>query len=385
VHALVEERVRALGPVQHPELRGPEDGRFLHGDSVASSPFLLRHTASGWEVNCGYAHGLRAVGAEFTLLDEEGGARVVAVRQVLPESALVDPVGWQPGPEERESVYGVTPSALAFPPATVTVTGEPGAVHLLSEALAGEPSLSTGGDGLPLRVEERDGWARVSGGAGHPVPVLPLRSPADAARIADCLAHIARWHHLRDLDNPDPWLSSLVRVTVEGTLVGSVGHSADGEIVCAYAPDGREPQVTVRIHNHSDRQLWCVLLNLTDSYGASPHLYEGEFIGEGLVGLARRGEPVWLRLPPGRALVRGAFARDWLKLIVAENELNIAPFRLSAWSPDAPSGARGGADPADGAGLVRLTAPRGSRDAGGPAHDVGRWGTAHVVVRTEVP
>lgn len=381
VHALAHERVRALGLPQHPELRGPENGRFLAGEALDISPFLLRHTAAGWEVDCGRAHGLRAVGAEFTVLGDDA-SRTVVVRQLRPESALVEPVGWQPGPAERESVFEVTPSASAFTPAAVTLAGEPGAVHLLSTALAGEPLLALGGEGLPLRVDSGGGWARVSGGGGHPVPDLPLRSVADAARVVDCLAHIARWHHIRDLANPDPWLSSQVRVTVERTWTGSLWHSADGEVVCRYTRDGREPQVTVRVHNDSNRQLWCVLLDLTDSYASSPHLFEGEFVGAGRAGSARGGEPVWLRLPPGRALVQGAFARDWLKVIVTEKELNLAPFRLPAWSPEAPTGAR---EVTAGGGVLRLTAPSDGREAGRVTHGVGRWGTTQVVVRTQVP
>jgi hypothetical protein len=233
-----------------------------------------------------------------------------------------------------------------------------------------------------LRVDAGGGWARVTGGAGHPVPDLPLRSAADAARVVDCLAHIARWHHIRDLTNPDPWLSSQVRVTVEETRVGTVRHAADGEVVCGYTRDGLEPQVMVRVHNESRRRLWCVLLDLTDRYASSPHLYEGEFIGGRRVGVARGGEPVWLRLPPGRALVRGAFTRDWLKVIVTERELNLAPFRLPAWSPEAAAGSRVGGGRG---GVLRLTAPPDGRNAGGVGRGVGRWGTAQVVVRTEVP
>ncbi|WP_405649610.1 caspase family protein [Streptomyces sp. NBC_00019] len=383
VHTLAEERVRTRTPFQHPELRGPEDGGFLSGAAVATGPFLLRHTAHGWEVNCGQAHGLRAAGAEFTLLDGPASRKAV-VRQVHPESCLVEPEGWQPGETDRHLAHPVTPSAVAFTPAAVTLAGDPGAMQLLSAAMAHVPVLAHGGDGLPLRVDAAGGWARVSGGAGHPVPELPLRSRADADRVVDCLAHLARWHHILDLHNPDPWLSSLVRVTVEETSVGRVTHCADGEIVCGYTLTGREPQVMVRIHNQSHRRLWCVLLDLTDRHACSPHLYEGDFVGPGRAGLARRGEPVWLRLPPGRALVRGAFARDWLKVIVTENELNLAPFRLPAWPPETPEeGERAHREPAVD-GLLRLTTPSHRRDAGGPAHDVGRWGTAQVVVRTEV-
>ncbi|MEU5489453.1 caspase family protein [Streptomyces sp. NPDC020196] len=392
VYSLTEERVRSRNHAQHPELRGPDHLRFLYGDVLPASPFLLRHTVSGWEINCGYAHGLRARGAEFTLVDEVGevGARMpgeprtVVVRAVRPESALVEPVGWMPGRDDLTTVHGVTPSALAFPPAAVTVVGEPGAVGMVTAAVDGAPMLSTSGHGLPLRVEVSGGSAQVTGGDGHRVDPLPLRSPADAARVADCLTHIARWHQLKDLANPDPWLSSLVRVTVE-PLVGDLWHTATGEIVCSYTRDGREPQVMVRIHNDSPRMLWCVLLDLADDYESSPVLFEGDFVASGFAGMARQGEPVWLRLPPGRSVVRGSFARDWLKVIVAESELNLAPFRLPSWSPDAPGAGRGGAAPGSGGGLLRLALPPGARTAGGPAHDVGRWGTASVLVRTVLP
>ncbi|MFE2166928.1 caspase family protein [Streptomyces sp. NPDC059447] len=385
VHSLAEERVRSRFHAQHPELRGPEHMRFLYGDALSAAPFLLRHTVSGWEVNCGYAHGLRAEGAEFTLTGDGGSRRprvprTVVVREVRPESALVEPAGWTPRQEDLTTVHEVTPSALAFPPAAVTLIGDPGAVGMLRAAVDGAQMLSDGGHGLALRVEARSGWARVTGGDGHPVDPLPLRSPVDAARVADCLTHIAHWHRLKDLANPDPWLSSLVRVTVE-PLVGDLESTATGEIVCSYTRDGREPQVMVRVHNDSPRDLWCVLLDLTDDYESSPALFDGDFVASGGAGMARQGEPVWLRLPPGRSAVRGSFARDWLKLIVAENELNVAPFRLPSWSAKAPGRSEGGV----GVGPLRISPPEVDRTAGGPAHDVGRWGTASVLVRTELP
>ncbi|WP_406485052.1 caspase family protein [Streptomyces sp. NBC_01563] len=390
-HALAEERVRSRHHAQHPELRGPEHLSFLHGDALPVPSFLLRHTVSGWEVNCGQVHGLRSVGAEFTLAEEtddgrSGGPRVVVVREVRPESALVEPAGWTPGRDDLTTVHGVNPSALAFPPAAVTVVGDPAAVAMVSAAVARAPMLSTGGPGLPLRLEAGGGVARVTGGDGHPVDLLPLRSSDDAARVADCLSHIARWHRLKDLTNPDPWLSSLVRVTVE-PLVGDLWHTATGEVVCSYTSSGQEPQVRVRVHNDSPRTLWCVLLDLADDYESSPALFEGDFVAPGHAGTARQGEPVWLRLPPGRFLARGSFARDWLRLIVAENELNVAPFRLPAWSPDAPGPGRGNVGPqgGDAGGLLRIAPPPVGRTAGGPVRDVGRWGTVAVPVRTVLP
>ncbi|MGW8990364.1 caspase family protein [Streptomyces zhihengii] len=389
VHALAEERVRDRTHLQRPELRGPATRRFLHGEETHDSPYLLRHTARGWEVNCGGAHGLSSPGAEFTLVEPAAPTpRLVRMREVRAETSLAETVGWQPSADDLATVHPVRPSALAFPPAAVTVTGPPGDVRLVEDAVGASPMLAAGGPGLPLLVETGDGRATVSGGAGHPVAPLPLRSPADAARVADCCAHIARWHHLHDLRNPGTSLSSLIRVRVD-PLVGELRRTATGEIVCSYTTDGREPQVRVRIDNLWVDELWCVLVNLTDGYAASPHLYEGDFVGPGRAGHARGGEPVWLRLPPGRAVVSGASTRDVLKVIVAENELNTEPFRLRAWSPDPQ--ARGAAVPREGR-VVRLD-PRdmggphheGSRDMGGPARGVGRWGTASVVIRTEVP
>ncbi|MFI5642825.1 caspase domain-containing protein [Streptomyces goshikiensis] len=386
-YALVEERVRARRHGQHPVLRGPATERFLHGEKMDSSPFLLRNTTSGWEVNCGAAHGLRAAGAEFTLL--EPGLRVVAVREVRAESSIVDPVAWQPTHGDMGTAYPVTPSALAFPAARVTVTGSASEVHLLQEAVAASPMLTTGvqnpaSPGLALFVDTEDGWARVSGGAGHPVTRLPLRTAADASHIAGCCAHIARWHQLHDLTNPDSWLSSRVHLSVE-PLVGGLRYTPTGDSVCSYTPDGDEPQVRVRIHNQSGTRLWCVLLNLTDSYASSTRLFDGDFVGPGCVGTARHGEPVWLRLPPGREKVRGATTRDVLKVIVAENPLNTEPFRLPAWPPELPG--RGSVSPGSGEDFLRvLRVMRGQRDMGGPSGSTtALWGTASVEIRTEVP
>ncbi|MFE9804350.1 caspase domain-containing protein [Streptomyces goshikiensis] len=391
-HALVEERVRARQRGQHPVFRGPATERFLHGEKTDSSPFLLRYTTAGWEVDCGAAHGLRAAGAEFTLLEPDvPRPRVMTVREVRAETSIVDPVAWQPADKDTKTAHPVTPSALAFPAARVAVTGSADDVRLVRKAVAPSSLLTTSmqdpastGRGLTLFVKADGGWAEVSGGAGHPITRLPLRTAADARHIADCCAHIARWHQLRDLTNPDSSLSSMVRVSVE-PLVGGLRSTSTGDIVCSYTPDGREPQVRVRIHNHSGNRLWCVLLNLTDSYASSVNLFDGDFVGPGCAGTARRGEPVWLRLPPGREMVSGASTRDVLKVIVAEHPLNTEPFRLPAWPPELPG--RGSVSPDSREDLHRvLRLTRGQRDMGGPpGTTIALWGTASVEIRTEVP
>jgi hypothetical protein len=151
-------------------------------------------------------------------------------------------------------------------------------------------------------------------------------------------------------------------------------------------PDGpREPQVSIRIHNRSrTRTLWCVLLDLTDSYASHTALYRGDFIGPGRFGRALDGEPVRLSLPPARPAVPGAEVRDWLKLIVAEGELNTVPFELPPWRPQVSPGREAGRT-ADG--LLRFAAPaRPSRDLGPTApRSPGQWGVVTLPLRTVLP
>jgi hypothetical protein len=403
-------------PVLHPaEPGGVADLPFLGGAvSRAPSPYLLRSGAEGWEVDCGSGHGLRegagaaASGTEFTVLPGTGDGGVVRARAVHGHRSLVDPVDWAPS---AARVYPVALSALALAPATVAVTGfgdgegpeRHDDVQALRAALATSPLLRVvdspveAGD-LHFRVEARGASAHVLRRDGSPfVEPLPL---VDAGRVADCLVHLTRWHQLRDLTSRPSLLDGLVRVEIKpweardeaGTELLPDGS---GEIVCPYTRgpgEPRSPWVSIRLHNRSpDRPLWCMLLDLTDGYRSDAELYPGHFIAPGHTGYALDGQPVRLSLPVGRATVGGASARDWLKLIVAEGELNTVPFHLPAWGAGgATSRSGGGAGVVSGDGVLRLSRPQepgGSRDLGrvGGGGAPGLWATRTVPLRTVVP
>ncbi|GEC05762.1 hypothetical protein SSP24_34170 [Streptomyces spinoverrucosus] len=396
-------------PVLYPETpAGAADLPFLGGAvAQAAGEHLLRCAAQGWEVDCGTGHGLRdgegAEGTEFGVVGPEGAlpGAVVRTRSVRADRTLVAPVGWAPDPER---VYPVSLTALATPPATVSVAeGDP--AELLRAAVA---SHGPGGGPAPLlrvvdrpeeygdlhfRVVVRGDSARVLGRDGTDfVAPLPFASDGDARRVVDCLAHLARWHQLRDLTSRPSVLDNLVQVEVvpwDAADGGPLVPDGSGDLVCSYAPEGtpgaREPWVSIRLHNRSPhRTLWCVLLDLTDRYAADPALFPGHFIGPGRTGYALDGDPVQLSLPADRAVVPGAECRDWLKLIVAEGELNTAPFRLSAWDPDGPGSREASGDPS---GVLRFQpAAAGPREAGPVAGGVpGRWATRTIALRTVVP
>ncbi|MEU3414825.1 hypothetical protein ABZ760_26865 [Streptomyces sp. NPDC006658] len=127
-----------------------------------------------------------------------------------------------------------------------------------------------------------------------------------------------------------------------------------------------------------------MLLNLTDSHAAHSDLYPGHFIGPGRTGFALDDRPVAMSVPARRARP-GAEARDWLKLIVAEGELNTVPFHLPPWNPDS-SGDRGAHRPGADT-VLRLTPPgRDDRDlAEARPRAPGEWTTRTIPLRTIIP
>ncbi|WP_328945703.1 caspase family protein [Streptomyces sp. NBC_00250] len=384
-------RLRRSGGRQQPVLYpaepgGPADTPFLGGRVARPvGPYLLRLGAHGWEVDCGAVHGLAdgtgLDGTTFTVVPENGprpGLPMPSVRARAVHAAhtLVEPVDWVPSPTR---VYPVALSALPQPPATVSLIASGPGEGLLGpvrEGLAAAPLLRVLDDpreaaDLHFRVEVDGGLAHVRRRDGTPfTEPLPLSGPGDAGRVADCLTHLARWHQIRDLTPGPSLLDGLVRVEISpwGAPDGeTLPPDGSGEIVCPYTlgPGGlQEPRVSIRLHNRSvDRTLWCALIDLTDSYASHALLYPGHFIGPGRTGHALDGEPVQLSLPPTRPAVPGASARDWLKLIVAESELNIVPYQLDAWEPWA-SGSRV---------MSRVTGP------------TGRWTARTIQLRTVVP
>ncbi|MEU8954221.1 caspase family protein [Streptomyces sp. NPDC048518] len=402
-------------PVLYPaDAGGVADLPFLGGAVAgAPGPYLLRYGVDGWEVDCGSGHGLRegagAFGTEFTVLapgtDTLPEGTVVRARAVHGHRTLVDLTDGTPS---TGRAYPVTLSALASAPATVTLTvpeapevpqapERHAAVSELRDVLATASPLvrvvATPQEAADLhfRVVVRGTSAQVLRRDGSPfVAPLPLAGPGDARRVADCLAHLARWHQLRDLTaRPSP-LDGLVRVEItpwDAPDDGPLLPDGSGKITCPYTPgpDGpRPPWVSVRLHNRSpSRSLWCLLLDLTDSYASDPALYPGHFIAPGGTGHALDGEPVRLSLPPGRPAVPGAEVRDWLKLVVAESELNTLPFHLPAWGAHSTVSRFGPADGDDGVLRIR---PHTTRDFGrAGAGSPGRWTARTIAVRTVVP
>jgi hypothetical protein len=165
----------------------------------------------------------------------------------------------------------------------------------------------------------------------------------------------------------------------------AVRPGADGAVRLAYRPGAngwQPPTVFIRLHNTSNRRLHCVLLDLTDRFRIDGGLFPGAAVEPGHVGAAVDGQAVEFRLPDGRPVVPGAAVRDWLLLLVTDDEASAAPFEMPGIDQvggryRTPLAVRGVLD------RIGRTIFRDAGPADPPA--AGDWATTLVPVITEIP
>jgi caspase domain-containing protein len=314
-------------PVQHPVLDGPADLEFLSGRRrEPRSTVTLRFFRSAWEIDLGAVHGIAGPGTLLGVL-ESAPPREVRVTTVLAERSLVAPIGW--APDERTQ-YRMTLTRVPLPPVTAAVDGAPDVVARLVRALGSSPYVRVVAADPMLRVRApSDDHIQISGGDGVPVEERGIREA-----VAD-LEHIARWTQLRTLGNPGSALHDAVRLEVVPARPGEQYLPDDGRpaypgrtLHLTYSSTGAAPSVFVRMVNTTDLDLYCVLLNLTDTYRVHADLFPGEHLAAHRTTAAAKGRPIRLMLPPDRPAGPGATVTDWLLLLVTEEPFNAGHLTL---------------------------------------------------------
>ncbi|WP_176921472.1 caspase family protein [Pseudonocardia oroxyli] len=373
------------------------DERFLDGTlRPRAATVTLRWLRGRWEVDLGAVHGL----ASGTRLGVPGvlPAREVRVVDVQVDRSTVEPVGWDPDPQQ---LYDVAVTDVPLPPVAVTATPE--IATRLAAVLEARTSphirITTPreADAAPLllRVRERsDGGILITSADGEE---LTSSCPSDADGLRHTIAgleHIARWMQVRALHNPSPALADAVRLEIvpvpaDGSVPPpDVAPLPAGTIELDYMWSGADwvaPTVHVRLRNTTDERLYCVLLDLTDRFRLHAELFPGQYVAAGGVADVGGGAPVRFGLPPKRDLEPGAFGTDWLLLLVSQRQFSSEPFflpRLGEPPQAAPARHRGGLSGV----LDRLGFRAVHRDAETTAvlapHD---WATSVVEVTTRVP
>jgi len=373
--------VRGLTHVQAPMLvpaeEGPGDVPFLGGQVRRPARFRLARGPHGWEVDAGRCHGVVATGpgvrARFAVPSGPRTSRLLDVVSVGATTSRVEPVGWVPDPHRTHAVVLAAGSAPLFP---VQVEGTGDAAQALERVRAaiaragpgrgpsaelqvvdgGEPApllrvRATRSGGLPvLRTEGPDGLPVV---ADVVVVVVVVVDDDDAAaRAVAQLEHIARWTRIQRLENPLSALGGAVRVEVVPWRAGdttiprgrpALRADAGGDIRLEYRfVDGRwvPPRVFVRLRNTTDRALWCLLCDLTQRWAASTALFPCDRVGPGRDAAALRGGPIDVTFPAGTPIRPGAHYRDWLKLVVADEQFSDLAFHLPALGAPPPRESR---------------------------------------------
>lgn len=421
VENLVPGQIPVLEPAD-PEA-GLADQPFLGGElRRPAAPLTMRWVAGSWEVDAGACHGMIAgLPDDRTLIgvvQEKDAAvrelREAQVTRVLPAHSRVEPLGWEPDPRCQ---YPVVVTSVPLPPTPVAIGGRPGederTAALMSAAVlaatpGGRPSCEVRvADDDPgvlaeLRVAvPRPRVVRIHAADGSALlPEAPCATPDEAAQVVLDLDHVARWRRIKALDNPVTGLAGAVRIEVAHALPGetvdprnrpALPTDATGSLTLRYQRDAAKgwlpPRVFVRLRNTTDRDLYCVLLDLTERFRIHARLFDGGMVAAHFTASVARGGAIRLTVPPDK-VVPGGQAVDWFKVLVCEAPFGATSFNLPplgapesrAAPPSPPAGGFQGA-------LERLGFLALHRDAEAaadyePACD---WATAMLRVVTQVP
>jgi Caspase domain len=423
----VRSRVERTAQEQRPELDPVEpgglgDALFLDGTvtPVAATFTMSRSRDGGWEVDAGLVHGLRPpVGDEAYVLACTGpdGKAAGAVRVTAVEigRSTVEPIGWQPA----DVAYSAVVADVPLPPAAVQV--DPPAddaandmVAVLEDALSAAvatagpgrcpsphvrlvaPTDPAGDNTLRLRVAvPAPGIARITRIDGSVVTVdTDVAREGGVRLLVTRLEHVARWEQVRGLGGHPSPLAEAVALGVYAARAGERARppdrppvSASGGFHLEYRRDGDEwvpPAVFMDVHNGSDDDLYVCVLDLTDRFRCHAVLPTVRLTAGHTLALWD-GAPIPLTLPKDRAVVPGAIARDWIKIVASDVDFDAAAFDLPQL--DEPTPPRQAARGETWSMLTRVAARAVSRDVGDDAIPpvAARWAADTIPFETTVP
>ncbi len=322
LNALVSGKVRDQSP--QVEATDPEElNQPFLGGAIPERSFYFTLSFSrndhSWVIDGGALHGIpKRSNAGDTLLaifpagstpeqlrhlsDALGEAKVV---QVLGQRSKVAVTSGSDRLSEDES-YWVVVTSLPLPPLKVFIqadSGEEVGVHLVRQALEKadpnqQPSLfvSSVNDCLDAdyRLITRNGqyWITQPGEERPlvaPIPEKPDQTgytPEQAGQVVQRLEHIARWTNILELSSaatsrikPDDL--ELEIIVLYGQEASSPGQNTSRAIVSEkrleYANEDdtwMRPTVQVKLTNHSQKTIYCNLLNLSENFSVEIPFFE---------------------------------------------------------------------------------------------------------------
>ncbi|MFB2897443.1 caspase family protein [Aerosakkonemataceae cyanobacterium BLCC-F50] len=376
INALVSGKVKDQSP--QVEATDPEDlDKPFLGGAIKERPLYFTLTYSKneqtWVIDGGNLHGIpkSSDGGDTLLAFFPMGSTTeqlhklsqalgeVQVTQVLPHRSKVKVISGNENLSETQSYWAVVTS-LPLPQLKIYIKGdrsEKKGINLVRQALLTaapnkKPSLYVREVDEP---QEANYYLLVSRGQysirqpdDNRLLVTPIPENSnstnytdeDAVKVICRLEHIARWNNILQLSTPATSRIKTDDVEMEIILLSGREETsptdADGKISSSEMrveytyEDGkwRSPEIQIKLTNHSDKKLYCNVVNLSESFAVDVPFFEQtssillEPKGAGNASVIKSFEDLNFEIP-NNLLAQGVSEyKEILKLIVCTTEFN---------------------------------------------------------------
>lgn len=353
----VNAQVRLCVSAQSPQMEATEtpdlEQPFLGGAIQPTSPyFTLSFDAQRqWVIDGGSVHGIPAPSdGETTQLalfpldtaldqvrDLSGAIGTARVTRVFPGQSAVEAEMAAGQALDRGTTYKAVVTGLPLPPLLVALEGDDAGLALLRTALAsagpeGQPSLLAregSRDEAEYFVQAVDNRYRTRRKGDQYALIVDTEgfTPSGAQLAVQRLEAIARWLLIGRLHNPASALGPddvQMEIQVADGRGGWQPAPSGSNIRLEYTLEGgvwKQPQFKVKFTNRSNRRLFCILLDLPETYGVFPILPGGGiWLDPNQESWANRGEPLFASVRDSLWKQGVIEFKDTLKLIVSTDE-----------------------------------------------------------------
>ena len=354
VNALVRARVAGQSPVIEATHLKDLEQAFLGADAATRKPYytVSFHPTEGWVVDAGAVHGIPQPADDETTwlalfpvgvagIDDGapaiGEATVIEVLSTRSRISVKLADGTEPAPG---LTFKALVTALPLAPLAVEIDGDPAGAQQVRNALAkaadGKSSwLVKEGAGAELRITAGAEGLRIMRAADDRSLTVDIDglTAASAAQAVERLEHIARWIRIAALANPSTRLApgavrmDIYRIDERGDMEPQPVNAAalasglrfdyvlrNGEWIA--------PRFKIRLVNAGTRRLYCMLLDLTETFMVSADLLPGGgiWLDKGEEAWALDGDPIDASIPDALWEQGMGEIKDLIKLIISTDE-----------------------------------------------------------------
>ena len=287
-NSLVRSKTREQSPQMEATVVGDLEQAFLGGAIVPRTPYFTvsYHQEYNWIIDGGAVHGIpQPSGDETTLLAlfpfdsipelsvARGEARVI---QVMPQLSKIQISGVEN--LTVDMIFKAVVTSLPLPPRGVLITGEEAGVKFARTALQTSIYVRevTTPDDAEFKLLAHNGKYLITRPVDETdlVSVIEGYNPRTACLVVQRLEYITRWMNIAELSS---FRSSCISAdAVQMMIYQGNQELKDTDIRWEYRREnGRwiQPTFKIKLKNHSQKSLYCAVLNLTEQYSINSGLF----------------------------------------------------------------------------------------------------------------